>query len=209
MSAAPLEIAAAVEGDVDEAVLRRITEHVGIGVRSVYGKRGKAHLKEHIRSYNNAARFVPWVALVDLDQDADCAPPFRSEWLPRPTEHMCFRIAVREVESWLLGDSERLASLLAVPVSRVPRTPESVADPKQTIVNLARRSRRRGVREDMVPNPRSGRAVGPLYTSNLIRFVSDARDGWRPDVALTACDSLARCIRQLQDLVANQVRGAG
>jgi len=198
--AAIVRLSAAVEGDVDEAVLRRVARHVGADINVVYGKRGKAHLKEHIVGYNQAAHFSPWVVLVDLDQDAECAPPLRRAWLPDPAPQMCFRIAVRELESWIMGDRDRLACFLRVPVARVPRDPESELDPKRTLLNLARVSRHLGIRSDMLPRARSARAVGPLYTSRLIEFVTDTEKGWRPDVAQSVCDSLARCIRCLRNM---------
>jgi hypothetical protein len=114
---------------------------------------------------------------------------------------MCFRVVVREVEAWLLADRERLASFLGVPISRVPRDPESVDDPKGQMVALARRSLRRDIREDMVPRPQSRREVGPAYSSRLIEFADDVVDGWRPLVAAKSSDSLHRCIRCLSRLV--------
>ena len=60
---------------------------------TVYGKHGKPFLKERIGGCNNASRHAPWVVLVDLDTDSDCAPPFRATWLPHPAPHMCFRVA--------------------------------------------------------------------------------------------------------------------
>ena len=66
-------IQAAVEGIVDEAVVRRLIAHAGGQVGPVYGKSGKPALRKKIRGYNNAAHFTPWVVLVDLDNDADCA----------------------------------------------------------------------------------------------------------------------------------------
>jgi hypothetical protein len=60
-------LSAAVEGDLDEVVLRRLIAEVGLPVGTIYGKAGKAHLRNRIEDYNRAARFVPWVILVDLD----------------------------------------------------------------------------------------------------------------------------------------------
>jgi hypothetical protein len=42
----PVVISAAVEGDVDEAVVRRLTASVGAHLGSVYGKSGKATLRQ-------------------------------------------------------------------------------------------------------------------------------------------------------------------
>lgn len=193
----PIMISAAVEGLVDETVLRRLVEEAGAQLGPVHGKNGKPHLRRGLDGYNRAARLGPWVVLVDLDHEAECAPPLRTAWLPHPAPGMCFRIAVREVEAWLLGDRERLAPFLGVSVSRVPTAPESEQDPKRMMVSLARHSRRRECREDMVPRAGSGRTEGPAYASRLIEFVESQ---WRPEVAAHYSDSLRRCRERLQQL---------
>jgi hypothetical protein len=181
--ARPVIIHGAVEGMIDEAVLRRLVMEVGATAGPVYGKNGKAFLLERLSAYNQAAQFSPWIILIDLDDDDDCAPPCRKSCLPNPAPCLCFRIAVREIESWLLADRERLARFLSVAVSRIPLDSEKLASPKSTMVELARHSRQRGIREDMVPRPGSGRKVGPAYTAQLIDFARDSKRGWRPNVA--------------------------
>jgi hypothetical protein len=194
-----ISFSAAVEGPVDEAVLRQVVEHAGGILGAVYGKNGKAFLLERLRSYNHAARFLPpWVVLIDLDRDEDCAPPALARWLPDPAPYICFRIAVREVESWLLADREALADVLAVALSRVPPNPEALDDPKAMMGSLARHSRRRRIQTDMVPRPTSGRPVGAAYTSRLIEF---AQGAWRPAIAAQHADSLGRVGRRLTELI--------
>lgn len=103
----PIIVSGAVEGDIDEAVLRRLLDLVGAKAGPVHGKNGKAQLLQRLRSYGQAARFSAWFVLVDLDHDASCAPGFVSRWLPEPvSDTLCFRVAVREVEAWLLADRE-------------------------------------------------------------------------------------------------------
>ena len=160
-------ISAAVEGDVDEAVVRRLVAHAGGQTGDVYGKNGKPALRRRIDGYNNAARYTPWVVLVDLDNDADCAPSIREEWVPAPAPNLCFRIAVREVEAWLMADVQTLARYLSVGLSRISADPETLERPKDAMVDLARRSRRNDIRKDMVPRQKSGRRVGPAYASRL------------------------------------------
>ena len=198
-------ITGAVEGDVDEAVVRCLIEHVNAKTLAIYGRNGKSHLHRRLSSYNQAARFSPWIVLVDLDLDAECAPPFRESWLPRPADNMCFRVAVRAVESWLMADKERFARFLGVGIAKIPRDVEAVNHPKLTVVDLAKFSRRREIREDMVPRAASGRAVGPAYTARLIEFVMDAKIGWRPEVAAENSESLKRCLRCLRRLKAISV----
>jgi hypothetical protein len=191
-------VTGAVEGDVDEAVLRRVLKHVGLSLGIVHGREGKQKLLQRLGGYNNAARFAPWVVLVDLGGDCPCAPPCVQAWLPAPSSQMCLRVAVRAVEAWLLADRERIANSLSISSRRVPDSPDSLAHPKTVLVNLARWSRSRAVREDLVPRQGSARSVGPLYTTRLIDFVGDEEDGWRPDQAAIRSDSLRRCIDRLR-----------
>ena len=194
MPPAPITFSAAVEGPTDEAILRRAVGHLGGVLGPVYGKAGKAALLKQLSSYNHAAQLWPWIVLVDLDQDAECAAPARAQWLPDHARCMCFRIAVRKVESWVLADRETLAAFLGVAMAHIPTRPETLGDPKEALINLARRSRRRDIRADMVPRPEGGRSEGPAYTSRLIEY---AQGPWRPEVAAQYADSLQRLCKRV------------
>lgn len=199
---APIVIAGAVEGPGDEAVFHRLIAAVGATSGPVHGKNGKERLRSQILGYNHAAQHAPWCVLVDLNQSATCAAALRDLWLPTPAPGMCFRVVVRKIESWLLADRARMAQFLGVREAIVPEWPDALDDPKQALINLARRSRRRAIVEDMVPGPRSGRSVGRGYTSRVIDFASDLSDnGWRPKVAAQHSDSLRRCLAALDRLV--------
>jgi len=178
--------------------VRRLITSVGAMPGNVYGKKGKPHIRVKIQGYNHAARHSSWIVLVDLDHDADCAPLLHQEWLPHPAPLMCFRVAVREVEAWLLADREQTASFLAVRRNLIPGDPELLANAQETMVNLARQSRRREIREDLVPRPESGRPVGPAYSSRLIEFASTH---WRPDVAASRAKSLSGAVECLKRLL--------
>jgi len=194
---AGIVISAAVEGILDEAVVRKLITHVGATPGDVYGKKGKAFLRQKIGAYNQAARRAPWIVLLDLDCDEHCAPPLRNAWLPAPAPYLCFRIAVRKVEAWLLADADKLAAFLGVSRSKIPTNPERLDDPKTAVVNLARASKRRKIHEDMVPREGSGRREGPAYSSRLIEFISSQ---WRPEVAALHSESLARALRCISRL---------
>lgn len=197
----PPVISGAVEGIVDEAVFRRIVLLARAEPGAVYGKNGKPHLLQRLPGYNNAARFSPWLVLVDLDHDEECPPPFRASALPVPSALMCFRVAVREVEAWLLADFERMAAFLDVDPNWIPRQPELAADPKRVLIDLAKRSHNRDISRDLVPRQGSGRTEGPAYASRLVEFASNTRAGWRPTVAAKSSESLTRCLKCLRLLV--------
>jgi hypothetical protein len=196
--ASPPVIAAAVEGIVDEAVARRLIREAGGIPGPVYGKNGKQHLRQKINGYNNAARFAPWLVLVDLDNNASCAPSLRQNWLPVSAPWLCFQIAVRQVEAWLMADAVSLAAYLGVAKRKIPGNPEALLDAKTAMANLARHCQRRDIQQDMVPRPSSGRKVGPAYTSRLVEYVENH---WQPARAAQHADSLRRAIQCLQRLV--------
>jgi hypothetical protein len=115
---------------------------------------------------------------------------------------MCFRVAVREVESWLLADKHRFSAFFSLPLAAVPDDPDALLDPKAALLTAIARSRRNSIRADMLPRHSSGRRVGPAYVSRLIEFTSDRERGWRPDVAAERSESLARCLSRLDALIA-------
>ena len=188
----------AVEGPGDEAILRRLVEGSGATLTVVHGMTGKDHLLRHLPGYNHAAHYSPWVVLVDLDLDDQCAGAFCNRCLPEPAPLMCFRVVVRAAESWLLADRANLSRFLGVSVALLPPNPDVVTHPKRLLVDLAQRSRFRAIREDMAPRPGSGRQVGPLYTARIIEYT---RLHWDPDRAAEASESLRRCIIRLLGLV--------
>ena len=183
---------------MDEAVAQKLIIEAGGKPGKVYGKNGKDFLHKRIQGFNNAARNMPWLVMVDLDHDADCAPPFCEQWVPNPAPYLCFRVAVREVEAWIMADADSLASFLRIGRKKIPSDPEQLEDPKTMMVNLARRSQRRAIKQDMVPREGSGRSVGPAYASRLIEYVQQF---WRPEAAGERSESLRRSIACLRRMI--------
>lgn len=192
-------VSIAVEGVTDTAVARRLLAHVGLEPGPVYEQGGKAGLDRKVQGYNRAAAKAPWFVLRDLDQDGPCAGAVVGRLLPDRARTMCFRLAVREVEAWLLADRTMIARYLSVAVAVVPLAPELLPHPKRELVNLARKSARRTIRDDFVPPAGSTAQVGPGYTQCIVDF---AGGHWRPNVAALASPSLARCLAALQLLAA-------
>lgn len=102
--------AVAVEGPADAAVVGRVLASLGAEVGPVHIRGGKAGVDDRIRAYNQAARHGLWLVVRDLDRDAPCAGELVARLIGSPADLMCFRIAVRQVESWLLADGERVAA---------------------------------------------------------------------------------------------------
>lgn len=177
----------AVEGLLDFAVARKLLAEFSIAADLATPPRGRDAIQAKILGYNADAVRTPWFVLCDLDRK-QCAPGLVADWLPRPNRHMCFRVAVRSIESWLLAD-EALASFLNVSPARLPRSPEQVEDPKIEMRNIARRSRLRRIREGIGGAP--DREFGPEYTTMLTEF---AQTEWNPARAARRSDSLRRAL---------------
>jgi hypothetical protein len=193
----PPSVTFAVEGDLDAAVARRLLMDAGFSPGPVYGRRGKDHLDLSINGFNRAALRADWLVLRDLDTDAACAPQLVSRLLPERSAHMCFRVVVRTIEAWLLADREVFARWLRLSLDVIPPMPESLADPKARLVQLARRSRHRLLREALVPADGTSPKVGPGYTAKMTEFATDL---WRPRAAAANAPSLGRCIGALERL---------
>jgi len=184
----------AVEGELDEAVLKKVLASVNIKVANIFGKRGKDNLKENVPRYNQAAQYGRWAILVDLDNDAECPPPFIVSWLPTKNQNLQLRVAVRTVESWLLAERDGMARFLAVSKQRIPLYPEIEDNPKRILINIARHSRSKTIRTDIVPRGGSTATQGPGYTTRLIEFTMEY---WNPERAADNAPSLKRSIDSL------------
>jgi hypothetical protein len=194
----PVVLSAAVEGPSDEVALRRLCELAGAQLGDVLGRKGKQFILERITGYNHSAKYRHWVVLIDLDDDFPCAGSAIKDWISEPATLMCFRIAVRELEAWLLADREEVSRFLNVNQDLVPAFPDGLQDPKLELVNLARHSKTKAIRDDMVPNQSAGQSEGPAYTSRVIEFIATS---WRPEIAARSSPSLRRCIEAIRLLI--------
>lgn len=190
-------LSVAVEGISDEAVVRRLCTTTGVEVGAVYVTGGKPKLDARLGGFNHSAQYRPWLVLRDLDTDAGCAPTLRAQLLPHPAPGMHLRIPVTSIEAWLLADRTHIAQFLGISLRAVPTEPDSLMRPKRTLVDLAQRSRKRAIREDLVPREGTARELGPGYTARIIEFATTL---WNPEEAAERSDSLARCIRRLKQL---------
>ncbi len=107
----PIPLNLATEDELSETVLLKLLSETGrYSVGQTYRQGGFGYLKRTISGWNAAAVGTPFLVLTDLDEAACPASLLRS-WLPTPPHpNLIFRVAVREVESWLLADSDHLAS---------------------------------------------------------------------------------------------------
>lgn len=181
----PVPINFATEDELSENVLLRILESIGgYAVGTSYRRGGFGYLRRTIRGWNRAARSTPFLVLTDLDAGS-CPAELIRVWLPDPKHpNLLFRVAVREVESWLLADKDNLADYLKISSDLMPSSPDDILDPKATLVSLAGRSRSKAIRVSIVPKRGSTAKIGPDYNGRLGLFV---RNHW--DVVASKANS--------------------
>lgn len=156
-----------------EANVQNVAERRGL---SGYGQ-----LRVNLPAFNAAAEHGQrFIVLTDLDVHVQCPGQLISSWLPsvNPSPNLTFRVAVKEVEAWLLADSANLAAFLAVDAAMMPSAVESLADPKLEIVRIASSSRSPDVISDLVPKVGSTAEVG----RDIWRQYAVRRDHWKPTI---------------------------
>ncbi len=177
---------------VAETMLRQSGGHV---VHTRLRRNGFGYLKSKIGALNQMAHTVMPVLLVtDLDQWR-CPPALIADWLPGgPDPCLLFRVAVRETESWLLADRWAFAEFLCLPTVMVPERPDELMDPKAALLKLVRKSKRRDLKQDILPARGVSFPVGLGYNDRLIHFV---RERWDSQKAAQVSASLARTVARV------------
>ena len=112
----------AVEDDLSEAVLKEILKQsqrpFSIGV--CLKRQGYGYLKKIVPGINKAAKGSPYLILTDLDRN-ECPLALLTEWLSCPKHpNLIFRVAVVEVEAWLLAHRQAFADFLSISVDLIP-----------------------------------------------------------------------------------------
>ena len=191
----------AVEDKLSEAVSTKILEDLGINISQRLGLKGKGYLQSKAPSLNQTAKGFPVFMLTDQDAPSQCPPQLVQAWTKEERNSKFFlRVAVMEVESWIMADRRGFADFLSIPLNRIPEDTDVITQPKEFLVSLARLSKKTRLRQEIVPLPGATSKVGPGYNSRLGEFVHSR---WSVNRAASVSVSLQRTLVQLRafDLV--------
>lgn len=135
-------------------------------------RHGNGNIKKNMEGYNKTAQWIPFFILIDQDQG--CPIEKLTKWFPnQKSRYMIFRIAVMEIESWLLADRSAMSEFLSIDISLISQAPDLLPDPKESLITLTKRSRNRYLRERIVPKSGSTAKIGPDYNACLVEFVTN------------------------------------
>ena len=196
-------VALATEDALSEALGCRLLKEAIIRIRVdlLLRRQGVGYLRSRLRNWQEMARNgQPVVLITDLDR-TPCAPQLVREWLgtAAPLQNLVIRVAVREAESWLLADHEGMQSLLGQRC-RPPRFPDELRDPKDRLLELAKKGPR-AVRDQVVRVKGAKARQGIGYNRCLSEFVASI---WSPVRAEKRSPSL-RSARQRIDELATRI----
>lgn len=193
-------VALVTEDELSEAVgVRLLSEGAGrIGVGLLLRKGGNGYIRSWLENFCQMASQGPVLIITDMDTWT-CPAALCSEWFrrkPRPSG-LLLRVAVREVEAWLLADHDGLRGLLGErAAAKFPAQPETLADPKQFLLSLAARAPRQ-VRDDLCADSGAVARQGLGYNARLTQFV---REVWSPKRAASHSRSLRRARERIGEL---------
>lgn len=189
-----------VEDVLSEYTVRKILSEVrpDLTVKTVYKNGGFGYIKSNVKRFWKASQQIPFVVLADLDNEI-CAPSRVLNWLGfiPCTGRFVFRIAVHETESWLMADRGSFSDFLGISERLVPKDPDILLDPKEKLLSLVKRSKKRCLKEDILPLAGKHVTVGPAYNSSLAKYVLEF---WNPQRAAGCSASLQKAIRALESL---------
>ena len=194
-------ITLAVEDYLGEVVARKLLEQTNQNYRVIkcLCNHGQGYLKSKINNFNQAAKFIPFFVLTD--QDRGCPPTIISSWLKEEaSKYFIFRIAVMEIESWVMAHREAFAEFFSISLDRIPQNMDELSDPKQFLINLVRHSRSNRLRADIIPDTGSTAKVGPDYNNRLSQFVQNK---WNVFEAEMHSESLRRALFRIKEFKRN------
>jgi hypothetical protein len=192
-----MNVSLVVEDVLQEATFLKLLDvyRKDLKVVSVSGKCGNVYIRDNIRTFNEASQYLPHIVITDLDRKK-CAPQLKQEWINFPINRkMLFRIAEKEIDAWILSDRESFAKWMSIPVNKIPVNTQEIPDPKQFIINLARKSRK-NIIKDIIPQGTA--AQGPGYNILLQRFIIEQ---WNSENAANCNESLRKAIERLKDFL--------
>ena len=141
------------------------------------------------------------IILTDLD-NADCACTLIRDWFKIPKDdpislpsQCIFRIAVKEVESWILADHAAWAKYIGISEVNFSKLPDQLDDPKEHLLNVIRTKGRTKIHREMLP--KGAAHIGSRYNEVLCDFVDKK---WKPERAAKNSPSLQRALKSLMDV---------
>lgn len=170
---------------------------------------GKSKLLGNLKKYNDATENLSRVflndyssfycfLLTDLDEDK-CPPALITKWFTFPqNERLIVRVAVREIESWLLADRKNFSDYFGLSLNKIPHNPDNEFNPKEFILKLiVNYNVKKGIKEQIVRMEGSNYFIGRGYNDEITNYIFRK---WNFKEAVKNSDSLRKLVEKLATL---------
>ena len=195
---AMMPVALATEDILSEAIGLRLLAELPAPVTPslLLRKDGFGYLRSSMNKWRQLAQHQTVLVLADLDQ-VSCPIELKAQWLgSKPASSgLLLRIAVREVESWVLADHEAMRKPTGNK-GTLPPEPDTLPDPKQQLLKLAKLAAR-PIRQDLVKEAGAVASQGAGYNRRLTDW---ARSDWNPERAAERSPSLQQTRIRIHEL---------
>ncbi|MCX7727782.1 MAG: DUF4276 family protein, partial [Chitinispirillaceae bacterium] len=157
-------------------------------------KGGNSYLND-LKKINEASRMIPHIILTDLD-NSPCVPTFVNKWINFTlNDNLLFRVAVKEIDAWLIADREAFSEFIGIPLAKIPSDTQTILDPKEFIIQMAKKSKKKHIK-DIIPV--GSAKQGPGYNSILTKFITQV---WCPYRASKHNESLNKSIKKIENFI--------
>lgn len=159
-------------------------------------KGGFGYLKSKLPSLCGISKTQPVILFTDLDR-CECPKILINNWfkgMDKP-KGLLFRVVVREIESWVLADHKAFSEYFGISAAKLPQDPDSILDPKATLLKLVGGSRRE-LKEAMIAKKGALAIQGVGYNTILGDFI---RTSWSPQRAQERSKSLKKAFTRINE----------
>ena len=191
------------EGKTEEYVASKLLPFCGHELSTIYGRKGVTEIKEKAPLFHFlATEITGLLILTDFrDSKTKCVPEALQEYIFKklsvvPKTYI-LRFAVNEIESWLMADRDGIANFLKVSKTKIPLNPDTIIKPKDSLINIARTSRNKMIKNEFAPPVGHLSKFGPNYMNLLYDYIINY---WNIESAMNNSDSFKRCVNRLRSL---------
>jgi hypothetical protein len=201
-----IPVTLATEDELSEAAgMKLLAEHPELAriTPQLLRKNGSGYLRSRMESWRQMATRQLVIVLTDLDS-RECPLVLLEDWFGADRQcpqNLLLRIAVREIESWLLADHDAFEKLIGKK-GRLPADPDKLPDPKRHLLKLAHNAPRT-VKDDLLPRKGAIAIQGIGYNRRLVEWVMAE---WSPARAARRSPSLLRARTAIREATDRTIR---
>ncbi len=168
--------------------------------KSISVVKGCGYFHSHMKKLKNMSQSQRVVVMLDKDIDDICIQDRISGYIPfeqySSLPNLMFLIPVNEIESWILADRQGFAEHFKVPLNKLPQNPDTLDNPKESLINIIRQYSIKMYKDDLVPI--GSEPYGRNYFNTMKHFIHNK---WSQERATQNSPSLKKCLEHIEQYI--------